>query len=453
MRTLLAKRARPPLPDKPRSFRFPEFQTHTFGNGLKLYSCTQARGPLVQVSFAMTGGAVRDTSSLAGRTSLAASLLDEGTSQHTSLELAARIEVLGGYLATQADWDSMSASVGMLSSHLQSGFELLSEVVTDATMPQAEVDRLRGQRLAEIQRRQARPGIVANEALAALIYGGTSPYGAPLVGTLETISNLTRDHLYECLCGHTSPGVTAIIAVGDLTTKGLVDLAHKYLNDWQSSPTPILPDIEASRLDSVEIRIIDRPDSPQTELRLGHAGPSRTDPDYVPLQVMNSLLGGKFTSRINLKLREDLGITYGASSGFANRRGHGPFTVSTSVDTGSVGVAAKEILRELRRMQQEPVSTEELEETKNYLLGVFPYTLQRIEGIANRIAEIALYDLPLDYYDRSLATIRDVDLDQLQRLAQKHLHPDRIGIVAVGPAAVLAPQLERIGGLEILSKK
>ncbi|MEJ2085082.1 MAG: insulinase family protein [Acidobacteriota bacterium] len=203
---------------------------------------------------------------------------------------------------------------------------------------------------------------------------------------------------------------------------------------------------------TLEVRIIDRPDSPQTELRLGHVGPTRTDPDYVPLQVMNSLLGGKFTSRINLKLREELGITYGASSGFANRRGHGPFVVSTSVDSDSVGVATEEILQELHRMQQDPVSIEELEDTKNYLLGVFPYTLQRIEGIANRIAEIALYDLPLDYYARSLAIIRGVDPDQVQNLARKHLHPNRIGIVAVGPAAVLAPQLEPFGSLQITAQ-
>ncbi|MEJ2085083.1 MAG: insulinase family protein [Acidobacteriota bacterium] len=212
MSAILGKRDRPPLPEEPRTFRFPEFQTQTFGNGLRLYSCAQDRGPLVQISFVMSGGAVRDTADHAGRTTLAASLLDEGTSQHTSIELATTIEVLGGYLATQADWDSMSASVGVLSSNLESGFELLSEVVTDAIMPPAEVERLRAQRLAEIQRRQARPGVLANDALAALIYGDGS-YGLPLLGTLETIREITRSQLGECLRSHTSPDVTAIIAV------------------------------------------------------------------------------------------------------------------------------------------------------------------------------------------------------------------------------------------------
>lgn len=439
-------RSSPPPAEAPSRFRFPSFRTRAFDNGLRAFVCHYDRGPLIQVSMVMSGGAGRDSIEVAGRTTLAASLLDEGTSGQTSMELAARAEILGGYLSTQADWDSMSASVGVLSENQQQGFQLLTEVVTDAVLPEAEVERLRAQRLAEIQRRRARPGVLASDALARVIYGKT-PYAAPLLGTGETIRSVSRNDLTHSVRSHATPITSSIVAVGDLDPEEFFDRIEANFGSWKvPSPDPV-PEIAAPPLEGRDICMIDRPESPQTELRLGHAGLPRTDPDYLPLQVLNSLLGGKFTSRINLKLREELGITYGASSGFANRAGPGPFVVSASVDTDSVGLAVEEILTELDRLQREPVEAAELEETKSYLLGVFPYTLQRIEGMANRIAEIALYELPLDYYQRSLERIRTVDADQILQLARMYLQPERLGIAVVGPVSVLRPQLEPLGKL------
>ncbi len=442
------KRLGPPPSAEPHDFRFPDFVTQSLPNGLKLFISRYDRGPLIQISMAMNGGAEWDPPDRAGRATLSAALLDEGTSEQSSMQLAERVESLGGYLATQADWDSMSASVGVLSQNLEEGFALLADVVTDAVMPEHEVERLRAQRLAEIQRRRAQPGIRASETLAHEIYADSS-YGMPLFGTAETIDVLSRDELVECALQHTTPSEISIVATGDLNPDTIVSLVETRLGNWKPRTRSERPSFATPRLDGTRIHIVDRPESPQTELRMGHIGPTRTDSDYVPLQVMNSLLGGKFTSRINLNLREDLGITYGASSGFGHRRGHGPFVVSASVSTDSTGVAVEEILKELRRLQEDPVGQQELDETKNYLLGVFPYTLQRIDGLANRLAEIAIYDLPLDYYDRSLQQIRDVDVDQVQSLAVKHLHPERMAVVTVGPADELAPQLERFGPVKI----
>ncbi len=448
MRSRQDKRLEPPPIAAPPDFRFPEFVTDSLSNGLRLFISPFDRGPLVQISMVMNGGAERDPTDRAGRTTLSAALLDEGTSEHNSMQLAERVENLGGYLATQADWDSMSASVGVLAQNLEEGFALLADVVTGAVMPEHEVERLRAQRLAEIQRRRAQPGVRASEVLAREIYADT-PYSMPLLGTAETIRVLSRGELVECAQQHTTPSEISIVATGDLNPDTILSLAESRLGQWNPTTRTESTAFETPRIHGLRIHVVDRPDSPQTELRMGHIGPKRTDPDYVPLQVMNSLLGGKFTSRINLNLREDLGITYGASSGFGHRRGHGPFVVSTSVSTDSCGVGVEEILKELRRLQDEPVDQQELDETKSYLLGVFPYTLQRIEGLANRLAEIAIYDLPLDYYDRSLQQIRAVDVDRVQSLAVKHLHPDRMAVVAVGPADELVGQLEPFGPVEI----
>jgi zinc protease len=452
MRATLSKRLTPPSPDQPRDFQFPGFETHTLPNGLKMYLARYDRGPLVQMSMTMTGGAEQDPSGRAGLATFSASLLDEGTSKHSSIQLAERVENLGGYLSTQADWDSMSASVGVLSDNLEEGFGLLAEIITDAIVPAHEVERLRAQRLADIQRRHAQPGVRASETLAKMIYADT-PYGMPINGTIDTVPSISRDDLVECLGIHTTPLAASIVATGDLNPEEFVALVHESFGDWKGAAPAELSTLDTPLLEGLRVRVVDRPDSTQTELRMGHVGPSRIDPDYVPLQVMNSLLGGKFTSRINLNLREDLGITYGVSTGFGHRRGQGPFVVSASVDTASTGVAVEEVLREMSRLQEELVGHQELEETKSYLLGVFPYTLQRIEGLASRIAEIAIYDLPSDYYDSSLEQIRNVSMSQVQSLARKHLHPDRIAIVAVGPASDLVPQLEQFGAVEIDPEK
>jgi zinc protease len=164
-------------------------------------------------------------------------------------------------------------------------------------------------------------------------------------------------------------------------------------------------------------------------------------PDQVGLSVLNSLFGGKFTSRINLNLRERLGITYGVSTGFAQRRGPGPFVVAASIDTDAVETAIREILTEIRRLQDELVTDEELADTQSYLLGIFPYTLQRIEGLAARLADLAVHDLPPDYFTSYPRQIAAVTRDDLQRLARQHLHPDRMGVVAVGPRGEIESQL------------
>jgi zinc protease len=195
--------------------------------------------------------------------------------------------------------------------------------------------------------------------------------------------------------------------------------------------------------------VVDRPGAEQTELRIGHSGVPRRHADRVGLGVLNALLGGKFTSRINLNLRERHGFTYGASSRFVDRRSRGPFLVSTAVQTSSAARATEEVLAELRRLREEPVPSSELDETRNYLLGVFPYGLQTIEGLAAHLDEIAVYDLPLDTPARYLAEVAAIRTDEISRLARAHLHPDEALIVAVGPAEELTRQLRSLGEPEL----
>lgn len=441
-------RTRPPRPDPMRQFRFPEFQVHCLENGLGVYLSRYPRAPLVHQILVLPGGGQQDPVDRAGLSTLTASLMDEGTARRGALEIAHQVEKLGGYLSSQADWDSMSASLGVQAKDGRNGLELLAEIASSASFPPREVERLRSQYLAELKRRQAQPSTLASDALFRNLYGRTI-YATPILGTPETVAAIRRPEILETAQREISPDGAALVIVGDLMPDTMFSLVEEAFREWRGQPRLAPVTIDPPPQDDMQVCLIDRPQAPQTELWLGSIGVGRSHPDRAGLAVLNSLLGGKFTSRINLNLRERLGITYGVSTSFSQRRGPGPFVVAASVETDAVDSAVREILAEIRRLQDELVTKEELADTKSYLLGIFPYMLQRIEGLAARLADLAIHDLPRDYFPSYLRQIATVTRDELQILAQKHLYPDKMSVVAVGPRRQIESRLTPFGPLVI----
>ena len=225
----------------------------------------------------------------------------------------------------------------------------------------------------------------------------------------------------------------------------LADRARRSLEGYVGSRTAPAVRFEPVAADTNRVLLVDRPSAAQTELLIAQVGIARSHPDYPVATVMNSLLGGKFMSRINLNLRERHGFTYGASSRFARRLGPGPFSVATALANDVVGAATREILAELRRVREEPVTEEELGETKSFLQGVFPYTVQTLDGLAARLEDLAVFSLPLDYYDTFTERLAAVTADEVLRVAREVLAPERMIIVAVGPPAILEQQLAELG--------
>jgi zinc protease len=275
---------------------------------------------------------------------------------------------------------------------------------------------------------------------------------------VESLSALDRDALVAFYERHYSLAGSTVIAVGDLDPDDIVRRIEEVLvarpgqEPAPASPPAlpaIPPPIQPAPLEGISVHIVDRPGAAQTELRLGHAGVPRTHPEWFPLNVLNMVLGGKFTSRINLNLRERHSYTYGANSRFSGRLGPGPFVVDTAVATESAGAATREVLGELRRIREEPVEPSELEETLSYMIGVYPYTLQTVGDVAKRLEILSVYGLPDDHYDTYLERLAAVTREDLLKGAREHLHPDRIAVVAVGPADVLVPQLEGIGEVTV----
>jgi len=444
--TAILDRSAPPGAGPSRPFEMQDFHHGDLGNGIeyRLIHCPTV--PLVQIDVVTPGGGWYDPPGHSGLATLAANLLDEGTKTRSSLEIASEIDHLGGYLGSYAGWDCVEISATLLSRHLDRGLELVFDILTEPTFPDREVDRLRTQRIAEMQRRLSEPASLAVTALRRAIYGG-GVYGCSLLGTPGSMGAIDRSQLTEFYKGHIATAGTTVIVAGDINVEHCSRILEEGLGSlcWPSPPDH--PEIVAQpATEGRRVIVVDRPDASQTELRLGHAtAVSRGHPELPSIQAMNALLGGKFTSRLNLNLRERHGFTYGVGSGFALRLGGGPFVISTSVANDVAGRAVEQVIIELERLRQEPPSTSEVEETVSYLRGVFPYTLQRMDDLAARLQVLAIHGLPRDHFSQYLEKLGELDPQRLFDTARSHLRPSQMLIVAVGPADTLREQLEAFG--------
>ena len=444
-------RSVPPLAGPVRLFQFPPFLRTRLPNGLAVLAARHSDLPLISLELVTPAGGQCDPPGESGLAALTASVLDEGTRGRSAMEIAAAAERLGGYFTTGADWDVGYLSTGLLAQNRAAGFELLAEVAFHPTFPAAEMERLQRQRLAEILRRTHDPSALADDRFHRVLYEGTA-YAHPLIGEEDSLSALDREALVDFYARHYGLAGAALIAVGDFDPEELLREAESaFGSGGPAAPPAPAPEIRPPARPGISVHIVDRAGAAQTELRIGHPGVSRSHPDYPTLVVFNALLGGKFTSRINLNLRERHGYTYGASSRFSSRLGPGPFTVSAAVATESTGAAAREVLFELRRIREALVEPEELAETQSYLVGVFPYTLQTIGDLAKRLETMAVFGLPDDYYTRHVERIAGVTRDKVLDVARRHVDPERVAVVAVGPAEDLEPQLQGLGPVTVWS--
>jgi zinc protease len=446
-------RSSAPAGGAPAPFRFPSFRRERLSTGLELLTLPRPGSPIVEIGLVLPAGGERVPAGRPGLAALTAALADEGTTRRSGLELALELERLGASLSSGADWDKSTVDLSVLEPDLPVALERLAEVVREPSFPDSEVERIRAQWLADLDRRADQPGRLADEAVQALLYAG-SRYEHPLHGEPGSLREVHREEIREFHAETWRWGAGAAFVAGGAIDPDRLRSAIESLFGAPPPPPGAAPRVEPDALRFTgggrRLRVVDLPHAAQAELRVGGIGVPRSHPDRPGLSVLNGVLGGKFTSRLNLNLRERRGITYGVSSRFVDRRGPGPFLVSTAVATESTGEAVREILAELDRLRQERVSAAELEETRDYLTGVFPYTLQTVGGVLARLVELAVHGLADDEFASWLRQVRETDAERLLELARRHLPAGDLAIVAVGPAASLVPQLEPFGELEIV---
>jgi len=429
-----------PQATAPVPYRFPRFEIAALDNGLRVIVAPVRKLPVVTALLLVDAGASTEPAGRDGVANLTARGLLEGTARRSGNELTERFERLGAGVFAGADWDSADVGVTVLRSHLEAALALVGELVLEPSFPERDVARLRAERLADLLQMRTEPRGLADEMFSRFVYDPISRYARPEEGASDTVATLTRDDVVRFYLSRYRPRGSTLVLVGDLSVDEGLTLARRTLGQWDGTAEPVAPPNEAPARTTRAVHLVRKEDAPQSELRIGHIGLSRTHPDYFPAMVMNAVLGGLFSSRINLNLREVHAYTYGAFSGFAWRRGAGPFVASTAVESDITADAAREVLIEIDRMRDAPVTAAELSLATSYLGGVFPIKYETTDAIARALAALAAYDLPIDYFDTYRDAVRAVSIADVQRAAQRYLHPDALQVVVVGDAAdVRAP--------------
>jgi zinc protease len=438
--------AQRPTHGEPRPYQFPAFERGQLANGLDVITVDLPGRALITASLVLPSGAADEPDELGGITSLMARALTEGTAHRDAIQLTEASERLGASLHAEAGWDGLSVSIEVPGERLSAALELAAEVVIEPSFPAAEVDRMRDERMNDLLQAKADPRRRADDGFVETIYAPGSTYGRPSAGTEATVPNLDAEACRAIHGRRLDPAKMTLIVGGDLGAVGadVRSIVESRFGGWARNPgaePAAAPRVKAARDERI-VRVIHRPGSVQTEIRVGHLGVARKTPDFHRISVMSAILGGLFNSRLNRKLREEKGYTYGANAGFDMRRGVGPFAVRAAVNTEVTVAAVQDILAELDAMRDAPPTTAELHAARDYLVGVFPLRFETPPAIVGAIAGLIIHDLPMDELDRYRPAIEAVSDAGVQAAAHEHIDPAKLAIVLVGDADAILPGLE-----------
>lgn len=441
----MSNRDAAPPPGPVRPYRFPPVAGERLGNGMAVRLVSAMPSPIVTAMAVLRAGETAAPHGRGGLAVLAGDGLAGGTARLSSRELAWALEDIGASFGAVTGWDSTTVAVSCQAEHLPRAMPLLAEMVRSPAFEPEEFDRYRAQRLATAAQRRMDPAALAADWHARFVFAEGGTYARPVSGTEASIGRVEAGHAREFTGARYGPGEAALVMVGDLETSEALGVAEPGWGDWHREVAPVPEPEAAPRRRTRSAHVIHLPGSVQSRIRVGHMGVHRGVEDYFALVVLNLVLGGSFSSRLNLNLRERRGYTYGVRSSFAPRRGPGPFAVSTAVENRVTGAAVGEIFGEIETLVDAGPTREEAEAATSYLAGVFPLRLETTGQIASRIAEMVVFDLPEDYYRRYRDRVREVTAGQAAEAAGRHIRPAELCTVVVGDADAVVPQLEGLG--------
>lgn len=413
----------------------PDIQKETLKNGLKIWLVEHHELPTVAFNLVIQAGSDHDPITQPGIASMTADVIDEGTKTRDALKISEEIETIGASFSTGSSWDGTFMTMSTLTKHLDKALDVFTDVLLNPTFPEKDFERLRKQRLTALLQQRDQPPIIANNAYSHILYGSNHPYGNNPSGTEIALKGMATADLVKFYETYYRPNNATLIVVGDVKLSEITSRLERSLADWKQGEVPAFSVPEAKPVEKMQVYLIDKPGAPQSEVRIGYPALARSTPDFFPVVVMNRMLGGQFTSRINLNLRERHGYTYGARSGFSFQKGAGPFTAQGGIVTEKTDSALHEFLSEIDLMRDKGMSNEELEYVKKGLLGNFALTFETPSQIAGALQNIVLYGLPENYYQDYLQNIEAVSLGDVDRVAKKYLDASKMAIVIVGDLA------------------
>jgi predicted Zn-dependent peptidase len=424
-------RGSPPVLGPPPALHLPPVIVRELPNGLKLMIVERRNLPVADFALVIPTGATANPADKAGVADLVAGMLTEGTTTRNSLQIADQIAYLGISLFSSSTWDATTVRLSTPTAQLDSALALLADVSLHASFPEAEFARVKKERLTTLLQLKDRGPAIASLIYPTILYGKDSPYGRPTIGTDASVATITPADLGAFYHANFAPNGATLIAVGDITPAEMERKVNALFGGWARHAVAAVNVGPGLTAPTTTVYLIDKPGAAQSSFRIGSAGVARSTPDYFPITVMNTALGGSFTSRLNQDLREDKGYTYGASSRFDMRKDGGPFTASAEVVSAKSDSALIRFMKQLRDIR-DTIPTGELNKTKRYLQLEFPSSFETNGQIASRLSDVALYDLPLDYYNHVVDQIDAVTQSEAQRVAEKYIDPAHLVVLIVG---------------------
>jgi predicted Zn-dependent peptidase len=368
-----------------------------------------------------------------------------GREPRTALEIADAVDFLGADLNASSGIDASAVRLHVPVARLADALPIMADVALRPTFPAEELERQRQQRLTNLLQARDDPSTIASLAFSRVLYGPEHRFGTAAMGTAATIKGFTPADLAAFYRGAFRPENATLLVVGDITPDRVLPLLEKSFGGWTASASTAAPVTmpAAPQPSRRQIYLVDKPGAPQSQIRIGTIGVARSTTDFFPIQVMNTILGGSFSSRLNLNLREKHGYTYGASSGFDMRLTPGPFSAQAGVQTDKTSESLTEFFNELNGILK-PVPTDELARAKNYVALRFPSSFETTGDIARRLEEAVIYKLPDDYYSRYVQNIEAITAADVQRVAQKYIQPDRLVVIVVGDRKTIEPGIRAL---------
>ncbi len=441
-------RASAPVPGPEPQFKVPAFKRFKLKSGLEVILAEMHDLPLVDVSlFVKTGGAANPPE-LSGLAEMTANMLDEGTKTRSAIQIADEMARLGATLGTASSWDSSSAVLSTLTKNLDAALAIWGEVVLHPTFAESEFQRVRENLVTAIARRKDSPPILSALAMSRILYGERHPFGWPLTGVEPSLKKMTVGDVRKFYEAYYHPNNAVVIVAGDVTEKDLKTKLDSALKGWESKAIPkrklAAPPVPAK----TKIYLIDKAEAPQSSIRVGIVGIERTNPDYIPVTVMNMILGGGFY-RLDLNLREGKGWTYGARSTFDSRRTPGPFSAGGEFVATHTADSVAEILKEVNTIRDADVTDAELARAKDQIVKSFPARFTTRASISGQLAEISVFGLSDKYLAEFTHKIAAVTKEDVHRVARKYLLPDRLSVVVVGDQKSSREGLAKLAPVEL----
>jgi zinc protease len=424
-------------------FALPPIEKVKLSNGMDLWMVEQHELPIVSMNMVFRTGSSNEPDNRTGVAQITSQLLDDGTATRSAADIANQLQSIGANLNSGGGWDSTNVGMQTLTRNLDKAIEIYADVVQNPSFPATELESQRGRLLVGLRQQKANPNAISDVVYNKVLYGSHA-YGRS--NTEATIKAITRDDLVAYYGSTYRPNNATLIVVGSFDKNALKGQLEKAFGGWKGGDVSAKSLGMAPPLEKAGIYLVDRPNSAQSVVSIGQVGVDRMNPDYYAIQVMNTILGGGFTSRINMNLREDKGYTYGARSGFTFRRGAGPFSAGGDIQTAVTDKAIAEFMKELEGIRgARPVTQKELDYNKQSLIRRYPSGFETVGAISGQLANLVIYGLPDSYFNEYISKVNAVTIEDVDRVAKKYLDPSKMAIVVVGDRKVIEPGLKELG--------